>query len=259
MSHEFPTDRGSSSLEHAFDSPEAKLSHNRALFSSIAARYDLITRDSVVRPRSALERPRLIELASVQRGDVVVDLACGTGDLAFLSAARGASVTGLDLTPRMIEIARVRPEAADTAGAVDSRRHDAPALWHRDGRCRDDRLRASKRAGTPSGAVRDTSRPETRRAAVCAGLQPARELRSCEASTCVPQHRRRCAWMDPPSRSRDLSIHSSFDSPISWRARRRRSHESRGFRGRSTHSCLRRFHGDSHRVKTTVPDTHGDD
>jgi demethylmenaquinone methyltransferase/2-methoxy-6-polyprenyl-1,4-benzoquinol methylase len=42
----------------------------------------------------------------------VLDLACGTGDLAFAAAARGASVVALDLTPRMIEFARARPEAA---------------------------------------------------------------------------------------------------------------------------------------------------
>jgi len=111
MSHEFPTDRGSSSLEHAFDSPEAKLSHNRVLFSSIAARYDLITRILSFGCDQRWKR-RLIELSMVRRGDAVIDLACGTGDLAFLSAGRGAIVAGLDLTTRMLEMARVRPEAA---------------------------------------------------------------------------------------------------------------------------------------------------
>ena len=36
----------------------------------------------------------------------VLDLACGTGDIAFELAAAGARVTGLDITQRMIEIAR---------------------------------------------------------------------------------------------------------------------------------------------------------
>jgi ubiquinone/menaquinone biosynthesis C-methylase UbiE len=43
-------------------------------------------------------------------GDVaaldVVDICCGTGNLAAAAAARGARVTGLDFTPTMIEIAR---------------------------------------------------------------------------------------------------------------------------------------------------------
>lgn len=34
-----------------------------------------------------------------------LDLACGTGDIAAALAARGASVVGLDITPRMIQIA----------------------------------------------------------------------------------------------------------------------------------------------------------
>jgi demethylmenaquinone methyltransferase/2-methoxy-6-polyprenyl-1,4-benzoquinol methylase len=41
----------------------------------------------------------------------VLDLACGTGDLAMLAAAAGSSVVGLDFTPRMIELARIKPDA----------------------------------------------------------------------------------------------------------------------------------------------------
>lgn len=111
MSHEFPTDHGPASLEHAFDSPETKRRHNRALFTSIAARYDLITR-LLSFGRDQRWKARLIELANVHRGDQVLDLACGTGDLAFMAGARGASAAGLDLTPRMLELARQRPEAA---------------------------------------------------------------------------------------------------------------------------------------------------
>jgi demethylmenaquinone methyltransferase/2-methoxy-6-polyprenyl-1,4-benzoquinol methylase len=38
----------------------------------------------------------------------VLDLACGTGDIAFEACARGAAVVGLDFTPRMIELARAK-------------------------------------------------------------------------------------------------------------------------------------------------------
>jgi demethylmenaquinone methyltransferase/2-methoxy-6-polyprenyl-1,4-benzoquinol methylase len=41
----------------------------------------------------------------------VLDLACGTGDIAFELAARGARATGLDITLRMLELARQKPEA----------------------------------------------------------------------------------------------------------------------------------------------------
>ena len=38
----------------------------------------------------------------------MLDLACGTGDISFLLADRGAVVVGLDLTVRMMEIARAK-------------------------------------------------------------------------------------------------------------------------------------------------------
>ncbi len=41
----------------------------------------------------------------------VLDLACGTGDIALLAAAAGADVTALDITPRMIALARVKARA----------------------------------------------------------------------------------------------------------------------------------------------------
>ncbi|MBB2991352.1 ubiquinone/menaquinone biosynthesis C-methylase UbiE [Mycolicibacterium iranicum] len=45
------------------------------------------------------------------RGAALVDLACGTGSAALAAAARGASVTGLDITPELIAIAAQRPGA----------------------------------------------------------------------------------------------------------------------------------------------------
>ena len=42
----------------------------------------------------------------------VLDLACGTGDITFEMAAAGRHVTGLDITPRMLEIARSKPAAS---------------------------------------------------------------------------------------------------------------------------------------------------
>jgi demethylmenaquinone methyltransferase/2-methoxy-6-polyprenyl-1,4-benzoquinol methylase len=85
------------------------------LFSTIADRYDLIT---VVLScgRDRAWKRRLIREAGVQRGDNVVDLACGTGDIALLAAHAGASVTGLDITLRMIELARAKAAGAGISG-----------------------------------------------------------------------------------------------------------------------------------------------
>jgi demethylmenaquinone methyltransferase/2-methoxy-6-polyprenyl-1,4-benzoquinol methylase len=43
-----------------------------------------------------------------------LDLACGTGDIAFELASRGARVTALDITPRMLQLAQRRAAPAQT-------------------------------------------------------------------------------------------------------------------------------------------------
>jgi ubiquinone/menaquinone biosynthesis methyltransferase len=105
MGQEFPTN----SLERAFDSPEAKRRHNSRLFTTIAARYDVITR-VLSFGRDQHWKRRLLDLAEPGAGQLTLDLACGTGDLAFGAAHRGARVVGLDLTPRMLELANARPQ-----------------------------------------------------------------------------------------------------------------------------------------------------
>ena len=94
-------------LDDAFASPDAKRRYNRRLFHVIADRYDLIT-VLLSYGRDRHWKRRVVEVAAVQGGERAVDLACGTGDLAFLLAGRGARVTGLDLTPRMLRLARRR-------------------------------------------------------------------------------------------------------------------------------------------------------
>ncbi len=95
------------SLGDQIATPERKARYVRRLFATIADRYDLIT----VILSYGLDRRwkrRLIRLAGLVDGAAVLDLATGTGDLAFASAARGARVVGLDITTRMIELARAK-------------------------------------------------------------------------------------------------------------------------------------------------------
>ena len=49
---------------------------------------------------------QLVKHASVQAGQRVLDVACGTGVVAITAARLGARVTGLDLTPQLLECAR---------------------------------------------------------------------------------------------------------------------------------------------------------
>jgi ubiquinone/menaquinone biosynthesis methyltransferase len=96
-----------SALDRAFDSPDAKRRHVRRLFTTIADRYDLITRVLSYGQDRRWKR-RVVELARVVPGERALDLACGTGDLACLLADAGASAVGLDLTHRMVQLARVK-------------------------------------------------------------------------------------------------------------------------------------------------------
>ena len=98
------------SLRSRIATPEGKAPFVRSLFATIANRYDLIT-VLLSYGQDRRWKRRLIDLASPLRGRRVLDLACGTGDLAFAAAAHGGEVTGLDLTPRMIELARGRRRA----------------------------------------------------------------------------------------------------------------------------------------------------
>jgi SAM-dependent methyltransferase len=56
---------------------------------------------------------RVVALAALERGESVLDVACGTGNAALLAARAGAEVTGLDAAARLIEVARARAQAED--------------------------------------------------------------------------------------------------------------------------------------------------
>jgi ubiquinone/menaquinone biosynthesis C-methylase UbiE len=60
---------------------------------------------------------RVIARLDPQPGDRWADLACGTGAVAELASERGAAVTGLDLAPALIEVAKQR--AAERGLEID--------------------------------------------------------------------------------------------------------------------------------------------
>lgn len=60
-------------------------------------------------PFEAITTPcaaQLVKRAGVRAGQRVLDVACGTGVVSVTAARRGARVTGLDLTPELLERAR---------------------------------------------------------------------------------------------------------------------------------------------------------
>ena len=53
----------------------------------------------------------LVEALGPRPGERWLDVGCGSGNLAELAAGAGASVTGIDLSPRLVEVAKARAEA----------------------------------------------------------------------------------------------------------------------------------------------------
>jgi demethylmenaquinone methyltransferase / 2-methoxy-6-polyprenyl-1,4-benzoquinol methylase len=82
----------------------------RTMFDRIAPVYDVMNHVMT----AGLDRRwrRATAEAVVRPGDRVLDVCCGTGDLALAGVRAGAgSVVGLDFAPRMIERARRKSEA----------------------------------------------------------------------------------------------------------------------------------------------------
>lgn len=95
------------SVDARISTPDAKRRYVRALFATIADRYDLITR-LLSYGQDRRWKQRLVDLIPVTAGARALDLATGTGDIAYLLHRRGTKTLGLDVTPRMIERAVTR-------------------------------------------------------------------------------------------------------------------------------------------------------
>jgi demethylmenaquinone methyltransferase / 2-methoxy-6-polyprenyl-1,4-benzoquinol methylase len=98
----------------------------RAMFDRIAGVYDRM--NSVMTAGMHHRwRERAADLARVGPGSRALDVGTGTGDLAIELARRGATVTGLDFAPAMLDVARGK------APDIEFERGDALALPHGDG------------------------------------------------------------------------------------------------------------------------------
>lgn len=97
------------------------------MFGAIAPSYDLNNRLHSFWQDQRWRR-RGVRLASPAPGAVVVDVACGTGDLAeaFYDAGAGR-VIGIDFTPEMLEVARSRASRSGRDG-IEYRHGDATEL-----------------------------------------------------------------------------------------------------------------------------------
>lgn len=110
--------------------PESqKAGRVHGVFSSVASRYDVMN-DAMSLGIHRLWKDAMIDWLAPRRGARLLDVAGGTGDIAFrtLKRAPGSKAVVLDLTEAMLEAGRVRAEAEAMEERLNWVAGDAMAL-----------------------------------------------------------------------------------------------------------------------------------
>jgi len=96
-------------------SPEEKTRRVGKVFSSVARRYDLMN-DLMSGGMHRLWKDRFVARVKPRPGEAILDMAGGTGDVAFRMARRGALVTVADINADMLEVGRQRAKRGGLSG-----------------------------------------------------------------------------------------------------------------------------------------------
>ena len=96
-------------------SPEEKTRRVGAVFSSVARRYDVMN-DLMSGGMHRLWKDRFVNRVKPRPGENILDMAGGTGDVAFRMARRGAQVTVSDINADMLEVGKERAKQRRLTG-----------------------------------------------------------------------------------------------------------------------------------------------
>ena len=96
-------------------SREEKTRRVGEVFSSVARRYDLMN-DLMSGGMHRLWKDRFVARVKPRPGEAILDMAGGTGDVAFRMARRGALVTVADINADMLEVGRQRAKRGGLSG-----------------------------------------------------------------------------------------------------------------------------------------------
>ena len=98
-------------------SPEEKTRRVGGVFSSVARNYDLMN-DLMSGGMHRLWKDRFVARVKPRAGESILDMAGGTGDVAFRMARRGAQVTVADINPDMLQVGIDRAKARGIDGLL---------------------------------------------------------------------------------------------------------------------------------------------
>lgn len=87
--------------------PDEKTARVGGVFSSVAKNYDLMN-DAMSGGMHRLWKDRFVRRLQPREGEQILDMAGGTGDIAFRIAESGASVTVADINPDMLAVGMER-------------------------------------------------------------------------------------------------------------------------------------------------------
>jgi demethylmenaquinone methyltransferase/2-methoxy-6-polyprenyl-1,4-benzoquinol methylase len=97
------------SFGYADVSPVEKTAKVGEVFARVARRYDIMN-DAMSGGMHRLWKDRFVARIKPRAGDAILDLAGGTGDIAFRMARHGAHVTVTDINPAMLDVGKQRAE-----------------------------------------------------------------------------------------------------------------------------------------------------
>ena len=95
--------------------PREKTARVGAVFSSVASRYDLMN-DAMSAGMHRLWKDRFVRRVKPRDGEMILDMAGGTGDIAFRMQTSGALITVADINPDMLGVGMERAQQRDIGG-----------------------------------------------------------------------------------------------------------------------------------------------
>jgi demethylmenaquinone methyltransferase/2-methoxy-6-polyprenyl-1,4-benzoquinol methylase len=103
-------------------SPEEKTERVGAVFTSVARKYDVMN-DAMSAGLHRLWKDRFVRRVKPRPGEAILDMAGGTGDIAFRLADAGAEVTVADINQDMLDVGIARALKRGIDGLVWSRQN----------------------------------------------------------------------------------------------------------------------------------------